>query len=103
MKEAQTLQTCDPPVCAIQIIDIISFDIVDIYGQISDQVNDNELVYVKGTTGISSDIIVVDQRLASNIGFGRSDINGNFIIPLELSGIDELFKDVTITCFLMKM
>jgi len=88
MAKFKTAQICDPIVCAIQIGDI-SFALYDINGIEITEADENSLVFLKGiTVHASASVYILDSKTKTNIGYGMTDLVGNFNIPIFLIGTD---------------
>lgn len=92
---------CNEITCNLVVDIAITFDIVDILGQKINGINDNKTIYIDGYTQPMSNINIMNEENSTSIGFGQSDINGRFFIPVKVYDTD-ITHILTITCILMK-
>ena len=97
--------TCNTPLCSFTIlnINIIDFVFEDTYHNLITESLENETIYITGNAIIdgktqNNNIYIIDNINSTNIGYGITDINGDFRIPIYINGINEIDKVIDITC-----
>jgi len=65
--------------------------------------NDNETVFIKGNAIINgiyenNNIFIFDNKTKTNLGYGITDIYGNFDIPIKIYGIELDTETFDILC-----